>query len=232
MGTIAMVFGKLLKFIFDITHHYGISIILFTVIVKLAMYPLTQKQAKSMKEMQDVQPKVKAIQDKYKNNKQLMEQKVMELYKEHKINPASGCLILLVQMPILFGLFQALRSPGKYVFSSEAVYKATHMGFLWIKDLSVPDVYTVAGFAIPFILPLIAGITTYISSAMMSAKSEKSSSSAKDPMQMNQKILLYLMPVMIYWWGRSFPAGLTLYWAVSNIFQIAQQYIVMKQPSK
>ena len=222
MAAISGALGSLLKLVFDTVNSYGLAIIIFTVLVKLALYPLTRAQTKSMKEMQQVQPKIKQIQEKYKDNQQVAQQKVMELYKEHKINPAAGCLPLVIQFPILIGLFNALKDPAKYVFKSEEAYNAINTSFAWLSNLSDPDVIMVGGLDLPWILPILAAITTYLASAMMNAKQ---SAGKKDTTQL---MMLYFFPLMILWWGRSFPAGLTLYWVVSNVFQIAQQYFIMK----
>lgn len=215
--------GQLLKFIYGVIGDYGISIIVFTVVVKLILLPLTISQTKSMKAMQDIQPKMKEIQEKYKNDQEKANQKVMELYKENKVNPMAGCLPLLIQFPILIGLFNALKDPVKYVFGTKALYEAADKGFFWIHSLSLPDVITVSGVAIPWILPILAGITTFIQSYMMTPKGGK-----KDP---TQTMMLYFFPVMIFFWGRSFPAGLTLYWVAGNLFQIVQQIFITK-PAK
>jgi len=222
LGAISGALGSLLKLVFDMVNSYGVAIIIFTILVKLALYPLTRAQTKSMKEMQQVQPKIKEIQEKYKDNQQLMQEKVMQIYKEHKINPAAGCLPIVIQFPILIGLFNALREPAKYVFKSEAAYKAIDTSFAWLPSLSDPDVIMLGGMEIPWILPILAAITTYLATAMMNSKQP---AGKKDPTQM---MMLYLFPLMILWWGKSFPAGLTLYWVISNIFQIAQQYVIMK----
>jgi YidC/Oxa1 family membrane protein insertase len=206
--------GALLKIVYDVVGNYGWAIVLFTVIVKLALLPLTLSQTKSMKAMQEIQPKIKEIQEKYKNDQQKMNEKVMQLYKDNKVNPMAGCLPLLVQFPILIGLFKALKNPATYVFGSEAAYKAIDTSFLWLSNLSDPE---------KIILPLLAGLTTYISSAMMTPKESRKDST--------QVMMLYFFPIMIFWWGRSFPAGLTLYWVVSNVFQIAQQQFIIK-PAK
>lgn len=203
--------GSLLKLVYDIVGNYGFAIIAFTVLVKLALLPLTLSQTKSMKAMQEIQPKIKEIQNKYKDDSQKMNEKVMAVYKEHKVNPMAGCLPILVQFPILIGLFNALKEPGKYVFKSEAIYKSIDTGFLWMSNLSDPE---------KIVLPILAAITTYIASAMMTPKESR-----KDPSQM---MMLYLFPIMMLWWGRSFPAGLTLYWVVSNVFQIIQQQFIIK----
>ncbi|OPJ55453.1 YidC/Oxa1 family membrane protein insertase [Alkalithermobacter paradoxus] len=220
MNIIPQTLGALLKLVFDIVGNYGLAIIIFTVIVKLALLPLTLTQSKSMKVMQEIQPKINEIKEKYRNDQQMMNQKVMEVYQENKINPMAGCLPLLIQFPILIGLFSSLRSPEVYVFGSEEAYRAIDTTFLWLSNLADPDVIMLGGIQLPWILPILAGATTYISSVMMTTGQSK-----KDP---TQAMMTYLFPIMILWWGKSFPAGLTLYWVVSNIFQIAQQYFIMK----
>lgn len=210
MGLLAGPFGALLKFIFDIVGNYGLSIIIFAIVVKLFLVPLTIKQTKSMEQMSELQPKIKEIQEKYKNDKEKINIKTMELYKEHKINPFGGCLPMLIQLPVIFGMFTALRNPGMYVFGSEEIYRSIDTSFLWLSNLSDPDLW---------ILPITAGITTYFSSlTMATGKSDNPT----------QKMMLYMMPVMIIWWGRSFPAGLTLYWVISNLFQVIQQVLINK----
>ncbi len=182
---------------------YGIAIILLTVIVKVVLYPLTNKQMKSMLAMQQIQPKVKEIQEKWKaKDPKKMQQMIMELYKENNVNPAAGCLPLLVQMPILIALYRSL-------FAFPYV-NAAHASFIWVQNLSDKDPY--------FILPLLAGITTYLQSKM--------TTSTTDP---TQKMMLYTMPVFIAWISSTFPAGLALYWVVFNIAGGAQQYFINKQ---
>ena len=212
--------GHFLKVIYDVVGNYGLSIIIFTLGIKLLLLPLALMQTKSMKGMQDIQPKIKEIQTKYKNDAQKMNENIMALYKEHKVNPMAGCLPVLVQLPILYGLFNVLNKPVKYVFGTEAAYKAIDSSFLWLSNLSHPDIIHVAGISIPWILPILAGITTYIQSAMMMPKEGK-----KDP---TQTMMLYMFPVMMLFWGLTFPAGLTLYWTVSNIFTIIQQQFILK----
>lgn len=212
VNALARPLGALLKLIFDLTNNYGLSIILFTVVVKLLTVPLTLKQTKSMKELQEIQPKLKKLQEKYKNDKEQLNIKTMELYKEHNISPFGGCLPLLIQFPIIIGLFAALREPGVYVFQSQAAYESINTSFLWLSNLAIPDPYLWG-------LPLLAGLTTYLSSVTMSTGA---------PADQNQKIMTYFMPIMIFWWGKSFPAGLTLYWVVSNVFQTVQQLIIKR----
>jgi len=183
--------------------NYGIAIILLTVTVKMALYPLSHKQMKSMLAMQQIQPKVKEIQEKWKNkDPKKMQQMIMELYKEHNVNPAAGCLPLLVQMPILIALYRSLFA-FPYVNTAHAV-------FLWVPSLSVRDPY--------FILPVLAGITTFLQSKM--------TTSTSDP---TQRMMLFTMPVFIAWISSTVPAGLALYWVVFNLVGSAQQYFINKQ---
>lgn len=206
--------------IFDIIGNYGISIIVFTIVVKLLLVPLTIKQMKSMKEMQEIQPKLKELQEKYKNDKEKLNVKTMELYQEHKVSPFGGCLPLLIQFPILIGLFAVLRQPEVYVFGSQEAYAAINTSFLWMKNLADVD---------PWILPVLAGITTYLSSVTMSSGNTADSS---------QKMMTYFFPFMIFAMSKGvlfsrtgFPAGLVLYWVVSNGFQVVQQLIIRRPVS-
>lgn len=183
--------------------NYGIAIILLTVIIKMALYPLSHKQMKSMLAMQQLQPKIKEIQDKWKNkDPKKMQQMIMEMYKEHNVNPAAGCLPLLVQMPILIALYRSLYA---FPYANPA-----HASFIWVQNLSDKDPF--------FILPVLAGATTYLQSKM--------TTSMNDP---TQRMMLITMPVFIAWISSTVPAGLALYWVVFNVVGSAQQYFINKQ---
>jgi len=211
IGFIAQPMGILLTFLYKMVGNYGVAIILFTVIIKLAMYPLTHHQMKSQSNMQALQPKINEIKKKHSNNKEVMNQKIMELYQEEKFNPMGGCLPLLIQLPIIYGLFALLREPATYI-TDPLVLNGLKDSFLWVSDLSTPDVW---------VLPILAGIATFFSFRMTSAKGGEGQPAMMKNMQ-------YIFPVMIIWMGRSFPAGLTLYWFVSTLFQIGQQFIINK----
>lgn len=220
MNALAQPLGALLKMIYDLLGNYGLSIVVFTIVVKLLMVPLTIKQTKSMKQMQEIQPKLKEIQEKYKNDKEKLNIKTMELYKEHKVSPFGGCLPLLIQFPIIIGLFAALRNPGLYVFGSPEAYEQINVSFLWIRNLNEVD---------PWILPILAGVATYLSSVTMSANKADQS----------QKMMTYFFPVMIFamskgifFPGGGFPAGVVIYWAISSFFQAAQQIVITKPYAK
>ena len=211
IGFIAQPMGILLTFLYNMVGNYGVAIILFTIIIKLAMYPLTHHQMKSQTNMQALQPKINEIKKKHANNKEVMNQKIMELYQEEKFNPMGGCLPLLIQLPIIYGLFGLLREPDAYM-TGTIITQGLNDSFFWVQNLSDPDVW---------VLPILAGIATFFSFRMTSSKSGEGQPAMMKNMQ-------YIFPVMIIWMGRSFPAGLTLYWFVSTLFQIGQQFIINK----
>lgn len=193
---------NLLTFFYSVTASmgipsYGIAIILVTIVIKLVLYPLTVKQVKGMKAMQEMQPKMKELQEKYKGNPEKLNKEMALLYKESGSNPLAGCLPLIVQMPILMGIFFAIRD---YPYVADQV-----TSFLWVTNLSLPDPL--------YILPVISAATTYIQQ-----KQTTTEGNAQTKMMMN------IMPIFIGYISLTFPAGLVLYWVVSNIFQIAQQW--------
>ncbi len=152
-------FANVIQFFYGITVHmgianYGVAIILITIVIKLALFPLTQKQLKSMRTMQEMQPRMKWIQEKYKDDPQTMQTEIMKMYKEHGASPFSGCLPLLIQMPIFIAFYQALLQMSKTAF-----LHAADPGFLWIANLGV--IVSKDPSITRFILPLLAGFTTY-----------------------------------------------------------------------
>lgn len=198
-------FSEVINLMYQFTGHigmpnYGLAIILMTIAIKLVIFPLTQKQMKSMRGMQAIQPKVKYIQEKYKDDPQTMQKKVMELYKQHGVSPFGGCLPLLIQMPIFIAFYQSL-----YKFPFKV---AEHASFLWIPNIGKPDPY--------FILAILAAVTTYLQQRISMVDS-------KDP---TQKSMLYFMPLFMAWIAYKMPAGLPLYWVVFNILGILQQLYV------
>lgn len=205
MGLIAQPLGWLLTQLYNIVGNYGITLVIVTAIVKLALYPLYKKQIMSTAGMADVQPKMQELQRKYANDKETLNMKMQELYKEEGFNPMGGCLPMIVQMFIIMGLFALLRNPMTYV-SSEKMYFAIHESFLWIKDLSQPDLW---------ILPILAGVATFFSFWL-------SQQTNKNPQNSNamMKMMSYFFPIMIVWLARSYPSGLAIYWFMSQFIQI------------
>lgn len=207
-----------LKYLKEWCGSYGIAIILLTIIVRVVFWPVTQKANNSMRKMQKVGPMVKELKEKYKDNPQLMNQKMMELYRKEGVNPLGGCLPILLQIPVFLALYSAL----------DASVELRHVSFLWATDLTKPDLVGpqfLFGYGIhPLIL---------IMTALMVLQQKMTPSTGADPMQ--QKMMMFMpivMLVMLY----NLPSGLTLYWTVSQIFSILQmkytQYTAKREEEK
>jgi YidC/Oxa1 family membrane protein insertase len=189
--------------------NYGVVIIIISVATKLLFYPLTKSSVKSMRNMQRIQPEMQAIKEKYKNDSQRQQKEMMELYKKHKVNPMGGCLPILVQMPVFVALYAVL--------ANSITMRGADFA-LWMNDLSSPDtIATVGGFAI-HVLPFILFLTT-VAQQMLTP-------TAGDP---RQKMIGYMMPLVMLFIFYSFPAGLNLYWTVNNILTVAQQWIIHRE---
>ncbi|MGL4547204.1 YidC/Oxa1 family membrane protein insertase [Eubacterium aggregans] len=206
-------FGWVLLQIFNLVGNYGIAIILFTILAKLILLPLNLKQTRSMKEMQAIQPELQKLQKKYKNNPEKLNQETMKLYKLYKVSPMAGFLPLLLQLPIIYGLFGALRNPDQWV--SAGVGEA---GFLGLPSLSAPDPW--------YILPILCVLLTFITQKFMMSFQQ----GGGPTMQQSQKMMLYIMPLFIGFAAISMPAGVALYWVVQNIFTFIQQFFSMRKP--
>ena len=198
---------------------------------KILLLPINIKQTESTKRMNELNPKMKEIQEKYKNDKEKMNLKLMELYKEHNYNPASGCLPALIQMPILFALFYVIREPIKYVFLDPKIFEGIAKNFWWLTDLGKPEMSAtlvrVAGFGVP-ILAILSAATTYYQMKMVNPQKDKTQKGKVDQTQQTQSMMTNIMPIMFGWITLSVPSGLALYWVVGNIFTIIQQYFMMK----
>lgn len=190
-----------LKFLYGFVHNYGIAIILLTILIKLIFWPLGNKSYKSMKEMQKLQPKMVELREKYKNDKARLSQESMALYKIHHVNPMGGCLPMVVQIPVFFGLYKAL------LYAIELRHAPF---FWWIQDLSAKDPY--------YITPLVMGATMFIQ--------QKMTPTGADPMQ--AKIMLF-MPIIFTFMFLNFPSGLVIYWLLNNVISIGQQYYINKK---
>jgi len=185
----------------NIVSNYGIVIILLTIIVRLILTPLTITQTRSMARMQKIQPQLKELQKKYKDDKQKLQQETMAFYKQNNVNPLAGCLPLILQMPVFFALFQALRNPTEKVTD---VVK--DFDFLWL-NLNERDPY--------YILVILMVATMFLSTKL----------STTDP---KQSKFMYLLPVVFGFISWQFPAGILVYWVTTNVWSIGQQWIVNK----
>lgn len=197
----------ILRLFYGWTNNYGVSIILLTAVIRLALYPVIHKQNLSTRAMQELQPEVKKLQEKYKNDTQKLNQEVMKLYKERGASPLGGCLPLLIQLPFLFVLYRVLVN-----------YDYGQAGFLWLPSLSARDPF--------YILPLLMGITTFLQQKMTVP------AAGSEGAQQNM-IMMVVMPIFLVFISWSLPSGVLLYWFVSNLFYIFQQYMVnIKTPQK
>lgn len=187
---------------------FGLSIVVVTILIRLLLLPLNIKQLKSSKAMQDIQPELKKLQEKYSskdaNTQQKLQQETMALFQKHGVNPLAGCFPILIQMPILIAIYHA-------IMRTDQISGHT---FLWFA-LDSPD----------YVLPIIAGIATFIQQKLMMAGSP----AAQNPQMV---AMLYVMPIMITVFAFFFPAALALYWVVGNIFMVAQTLFIRKPMMK
>jgi YidC/Oxa1 family membrane protein insertase len=209
-GSIAEILLISIKFIHRFIPNWGFAIIILTFLIKIVFFPLTYSSTKSMARMQELQPKIKALRAKYKKAKQdigqrrQMNEEMMKLYKEHHINPAGGCLPMLIQIPVFWGFFRMLVVAMEFRQSPF---------ILWIKDLSVRDPY--------FVTPILMGATQFIS--------QKMTPTSADPAQAR---MMLIMPVFMTVIFMNFQSGLILYWLTNNVLQIGQQYIMNRMIAK
>ena len=192
--------------------NWGLAIILLTITIKMLLYPLTVKQIKGMRSMQKVQPKMAELQKKHKGDKPRLQQEMAKLYKDEKVNPLSGCLPIVVQMPILIALYWSIYGLAELKDAS----------FLWIPDLAAHS-------TIPtLILAVLSAATTFWSTKQTQGKQQPAANQSDQAAQ-TQKMMLYIMPVFIGYMTYSFPAGLGIYWVTSNLVQVAQQWWLYKK---
>lgn len=204
VGWLADMMAWAVQFFYNLTASlgfpsYGIAIIILTIVIKVLLLPFALKQIKSMKGMQEIQPKVAALQKKYKNDRAKLSIEMQKLYREHNISPLAGCLPLLIQMPFLVSIFYALQG---------FQYDSAHASFLWLSSLASKDP--------TYVLPILSAVSTWALSAQTAPKN------AEGP----QKMMTYFMPLFIGYISINFPSGLVIYWVVSNLFQLVQQTIV------
>lgn len=217
-----------------IPYSYGWAIIVFTIAIKLVTLPLTMKQLQSTKAQQEVQPKLRELQEKYGKDRQKLAEEQMKLYKEAGINPLGGCLPLLVQMPVLFALYQAL-----YVLANPSVGELIGARFFWVPDLSYPSLevgtsWLGAAFkaqdwtklAIYGSLPLFMLVSQLLLQKMSQPAAAGGKSSQQDPQTRMMSQMMFMMPIMFAWITLGLPSGLTLYWSVSNVLSTIQQYFI------
>lgn len=213
---LASIMQHFLSFCYQLTQmagfpSYGIAIIVMTILIRVLLLPLAIKQIRSMKSMQEMQPRIQEIQKKYKGDPQRIQMEMTKMYQELGVNPLSGCLPMLIQMPFLISIFYALRSYQ---------YDPDHISFLWLPSLGATDPY--------YVLPVLSALSTFI----MQKQTMSSNNPAGSMAAQQQKIMLVFMPLFIGYISLSFPSGLVIYWVVSNLFQMAQQFIMFREKPK
>ncbi len=244
MDVIARAMGWILKSLYEATANYGFAIILFTVFIKLITIPLSLKQQRSMKETQEIQPILEKMQAKYKNNQEKLAQEMQKLYEERKINPFGGCLLLLIQIPIIYCMFFAISQPVKFMYPeirTEAVNQAieayadkgTYKELYYIvnerNDLIDTNFFGLDLGQVPnasdwmtWLIPVLSGVATYLSSYITGKQSKKNGASTAQTESM-QNYMMIMMPLMIVYISFKVPLGMGLYWFVNTIVTILLQ---------
>lgn len=201
IAPIEKLIGDSILFINGDIKNFGLSIIILTIIIKFILFPLTLKQDKSMREMKKIQPEVDAMREKYKDNPQELNKAIMELYQKHKVNPLGGCLPVLLQLPILWALFNVIRNP--LIIPKDAKFL--------IFSLMAADK--------TFILPVANALIAFIQQKIMSM------GTVQNP---QMQMMTYIFPVMMFFLSFSMPSGLQIYWLTSSIISVLQQFIIIK----
>jgi YidC/Oxa1 family membrane protein insertase len=199
---ISIAFFYVLQFLYGILKNYGWAIILFSILIKVVLYPLTRKSFQSMRQMQELQPKIAALKEKFKNDSQRLNQETMKLYKQHGVNPMGGCLPMVFQMPVLIALFTLFRT----------TIMLRQASFLAIRDLSAPDGIFGTGLNL---LPILMGISMIVQQKLSTSNPQ-------------QKAMAYMMPIFLCFIFYRMSAGLNLYYLMFNVLTIAQELLIKK----
>lgn len=222
IDSVASLMITLLRGIESVTGSYGLAIVVFAVIIKLLLYVPTKQQYQAMKDMQKIQPEIQRLQELYKDDQNTLQQKQMELMREHNVNPLAGCLPMLIQMPILFAIWRA-------IMMDQRLFENAY--FMWIYPGPLQNLFpdllasSLAGRDLPMIL--FYGLTMYLSQRLTSTNSNTQAAS-------QQKQMAIIMTVMFSWmmWAYNWPCALILYWSVFSLLTIIQQSIIMRSNSE
>ncbi len=226
-----------LSFFYSYVHDYGIAIVLLTVAIRVVLLPLTMKQTKSTYELQRIQPKIKELQEKYKNNKEKLQEETLKFYQENKVNPLGGCLPLILQMPIFFALFRVLGSVSKKIDGVKTLVP----GLLLAHIASLPAADAIAAKRFWIILPDltstpqqmfeaggIGAVLPYAILVVMFGLSIVIPQLMQPGTDKSQRNIAVYMSLMMLWFGWVSPAGVLVYWVTSSVLQIAQQWVLQK----
>lgn len=259
--------GFILGSIYRFVQSYGLSILLFTIVIKIIMLPLSVKQQKSMSNTARLQPKIKELEKKHKGDRQKQSEELMKLYQAEGVNPASGCLPMLIQLPIIYGLYSVINRPLSYLMglTSDQIiqisdtlklgFKANEIGMkeIYVAEAmknnlsSLPEQFSnlhmidfnflglnlatspsISQLSILWIIPVLAGITAYFSSIMTAKMSPTPAAGGNNQVASMTKSMMYTMPLISVWITFTLPAGVGLYWIMSNILMVVQQYFLNK----
>lgn len=245
MDAIARAMGWILRSLYEATANYGLAIILFTLFIKLITIPLSLKQQRSMKETQEIQPILTKLQEKYKNNQEKLAQEMQKLYEERKINPFGGCLLLLIQFPIIYSMFFAIAQPVKFMYPEirndsvnvaieQYADKGTYKELYYIvnerKDLINTDFLGLDLGQVPsttnyltWLIPILSGIATFLSSYISQKQTKKNGTVENEQTKAMQNYMMIFMPLMIAYISFKVPLGMGLYWFVNTVISILLQ---------
>lgn len=220
-------------------HDFGIAIIVLTIIIRLILYPSMVQSLKSQKALSELQPKIQEIQEKYKNDKEKQSKEMMALYQKEKINPLGGCLPLLIQLPILIALYRVFirglhQETMQYLYSfvpNPGIINSISLGLIDLSKPFITSVDQVKVYYVPaLVLAVLAGVVQFIQSKMMMPKTTvKSKDKMAQTSEMMQKQMLYIFPALTVFILVGLPSAVGLYWTVSSLFSVWQQYLINKQ---
>ena len=235
--------GTVLSFFYDLVPNFGVSVIFLTIAISLLLFPLTLKQTRSMKAMQEIQPEVKRLQKELKGDRDQLNQELMALYRERGVNPAAGCLPMIVQLPIWFALFQVLRDPARWVPDPSALLDklsripadataqlVDNPDFLWMNLQASPSEAIAESIAagIPYLIAILVVVATgYYQTRQTMARTAKNGAE-QTPQQQSMQTVMKVFPLIFGVISWTLPAGLVLYFAVSQMFRIGQQAVILR----
>ena len=230
MHLISSILGRFVKLIYDglaavmpqepaQVSYFALSIIIATIIIKLFILPLNFSQMKNQKKMAKIQPELKRIQKKYKNDPQTLAAKQQKLYKENNTNVAAGCLPMIITMVVLIAFYRVFINPQTFAFTDPGFYEAMNKNFFYIENIDHADT--------TLIMPVIAAVSTFLVS-FITTKNPATQGAGADQAKSMMTTVMVVMPMLIFSMARKYAAGLVIYWTVSNIFSIVQQLITNK----
>ncbi|MCH8899402.1 MAG: membrane protein insertase YidC [Acidobacteria bacterium] len=220
--------GASLNFFYQFIPNLGVAIVLLTIGLSLLMFPLTLKQTRSMRAMQEIQPEVKRIQKELKGNREELNKELMALYSERGVNPAAGCLPLIVQMPIWFALFSVLRNTGNYIDADPINTTFLGMDLTLSPSSAIPDAFSSGDIlaAVPYIVLLIFIVSAGFYQQYQTTKTRNGDDSEKTPQQQSMQTVMKVMPLFFGFISWTLTAGLGIYFATSSTFRIGQQSLI------